>query len=129
MVVRPACRVFLAVLAVGASFAGPLVACGDQASHANSCPNDVPPSCPSPEPSWKDQVQAIVDTRCNGCHGDGGIEQSVFNFATYDGVRLHYTAMLGRLSLCQMPPADAAAPTPAERQALLGWLVCRAPNN
>jgi hypothetical protein len=30
---------------------------------------------------------------------------------------------------CRMPPADQPQPTPAERQALLGWIVCEAPDN
>ena len=39
---------------------------------AVACPDAGYPSCPSPAPSWKTQVQPIVDTSCSPCHFNGG---------------------------------------------------------
>jgi hypothetical protein len=93
-----------------------------------SCPQDLP-TCPPSPPSWASEVQAIINLRCNVCHGVGGIERSKFDFTTYQGVRNNFGSVLNQVYGCTMPPADAAAPTPDERFALLEWLVCRAPNN
>jgi hypothetical protein len=37
-----------------------------------ACPDAGYPTCPSPPPSWKMQVQPIVDTSCSPCHFNGG---------------------------------------------------------
>ena len=37
--------------------------------------------------------------------------------------------MLNQVYACNMPPDDAGQPTPEERAILLGWFVCKAPNN
>ncbi|MDP9151622.1 MAG: hypothetical protein M3O36_17005 [Myxococcota bacterium] len=93
------------------------------------CPHDLPATCPSPAPSWMNEVQAIIDRKCNACHGMGGIEQSRFDFSTYAGVHKSFGSLLSNVASCLMPPPDAGSLTPPERQALLGWLVCAAPNN
>jgi hypothetical protein len=36
---------------------------------------------------------------------------------------------LNQVYACNMPPGSAAQPTVQEREALLGWLVCGAPQN
>jgi hypothetical protein len=88
------------------------------------------PSCPSPPPSWSGEVRGIVAAVCGNCHADGGVEQSAFDFSTYQKVAGNQEAMLLQLSSCAMPPADAGVLLPsADRQTLLAWLVCNAPNN
>jgi hypothetical protein len=94
-----------------------------------ACAFDLPDGCPSPPPSWSNEVQPVVDRTCNGCHGDGGVQQHPWDFSTYSGVSRNRGSILSQLYTCKMPPLDAAAPLPQERQALLGWLVCNAPNN
>jgi hypothetical protein len=94
-----------------------------------SCPRDLPPSCPTPEPSWASDVRPLVDSKCNACHGVGGIEQSRFDFSTYQGVHNLSGSILDNVYRCLMPPPDAGALSVAERRVLLGWLVCAAPNN
>jgi hypothetical protein len=37
--------------------------------------------------------------------------------------------VLTEVYACQMPPVDADPLSATERQALLAWLVCGAPNN
>jgi hypothetical protein len=104
---------------------------GDAASDAGvaACAYDLPDGCPSPPPSWSNEVQPIVDRTCNECHGDGGVQQHVLDFTTYSSVYRNRGSILAQFYTCKMPPPDAAAPRPQERQALLGWLVCNAPNN
>ncbi len=80
-------------------------------------------------PSWNTDVEPIVVARCNACHGEGGVEQPVRDYTTYQGVYKTRSAILSAVSMCVMPPPDAAAPTPHERATLLSWLVCNAPNN
>ncbi len=93
------------------------------------CPRDLPQSCPSPPPSWMNDVQSIFVQACYGCHGAGGIEQSAFDFSTYAGVHKSFGSILSNVYNCAMPPHDASALTAAQRQVLLSWLVCTAPNN
>jgi hypothetical protein len=93
------------------------------------CPNDLPGACPSPQPSYTNEVSAIIETKCNGCHADGGVGQSTEDFSTYDRIHGRRGPILNQVFSCQMPPPDAGQLTPAERAALLGWLVCEAPNN
>jgi uncharacterized membrane protein len=131
-----------AVIAAGASVtaAAILTACtssdpggaNDAASEepeAAACPNDLPAACPQPPPSYKNDVRSIIDRRCNGCHANGGVAARRNDFSTYDNVANQRSAILNQVYACYMPPPDAGQPTPDERQKLLGWLVCKAPNN
>lgn len=101
---------------------------GDAAAPA--CPHDLPASCPSPAPSWSADggVQGIVNERCVPCHQPGGL---AFDrpFTTYAGVYKIHGDVLSQVYSCYMPPPDAGALDDAQRQALLGWLVCGAPQN
>jgi len=124
-------RTVLAALAL-AAFAAAIAACtsssGD-APEAGACPQDLPASCPTPTPSWDADIQPLVGRRCTPCHFPGGQAFPAQNFTTYDEVYKRRSAMLNQVYGCVMPPVDAGQLTDAERQALLGWLVCHAPNN
>ena len=95
---------------------------------ASSCPSDLPSACPSPPPSYAKDVAPIFARRCVVCHSEGGVEAER-DYTTYDRIHQLRTDILTQVYACRMPPADAAAPTLAERETLLGWLVCGAPNN
>jgi hypothetical protein len=105
---------------------------GMQTVDAGRCPMDLPPSCPSPAPSYAGQVNTIIQTYCVPCHSPTGVAAPL-SFATYSDI--HDNAgrsadMLNQLHQCFMPPSYAPAQPPeADRVALLGWLVCGAPNN
>lgn len=94
----------------------------------SACPRDLPAACPSPEPSWDGGVQAIFEAKCVPCHQPGGL---AFDrpFTTYAGVHKIFGDVLSQVYSCYMPPPDAGALNPAQRQAMLGWLVCGAPDN
>jgi hypothetical protein len=81
-------------------------------------------------PSWHSDVQPLVITFCDRCHGDGGIGQSFFDDTSYGGVYKARASIATQVNFCSMPPADASPPavmpTPEERQTLLSWLACGA---
>ena len=85
-------------------------------------------------PSWAGQVQSIVGARCQVCHAPDGDAPKV-PLTTYAEVSGRRVASLTQLSACEMPPQDdPTVPAPivlaaGERQALLTWLTCGAPNN
>lgn len=131
-------RAIVSVMAAGMLACGVLMACtsknggsggGDDGFSCPTLSNETPDACPS----WSGQVEGIVATYCLQCHGEGGIEYSQYNFSTYADVHARYTTMITQVNACSMPPWDAspaAAQPPAEdRQALLSWLECNAPNN
>jgi hypothetical protein len=96
----------------------------------SACPPG-PPTCPSPAPSYATQVSGIIQTNCVPCHGPGGVEATL-PFATYDditGTSGRYMDMYFQLHACKMPPPDAGQPSEADREAILAWLLCQAPNN
>lgn len=90
-----------------------------------SCPNDLPESCPSPEPGYAADVAAIVAERCATCHSPGGQAASTL-LTDYAQVYAKRTTVLTRVYACKMPPPGAPELTDEERAALLGWLVCGA---
>jgi hypothetical protein len=115
-------------------FAAALLGCsGGSEAPGPTCTNEGDVTCPSPSadggapPSYKTDVQPILASRCYECHGPGGIEFSSYNLTTYHGVVT--LDVVGQLSECLMPLADAGQPTPAERQTLFEWIACGEPNN
>jgi hypothetical protein len=95
---------------------------------ASSCPDDLPMACPSPAPSWDGGVEALIADKCGGCHKPGGL---AFDkpFSDYADVYGYRGVMLDQVYSCYMPPPDAGQLDPSQRQELLGWFVCGAPNN
>jgi hypothetical protein len=137
---RPPRRIllaFAAALAAGVPL-GVLAACspgpagGDGGSDDPGC-SGLTSDCPTTPPSWQTDVQPLIAEYCLRCHGDGGIEQGQFDYTTYAGVYRNRSEMLTQLYQCQMPPFDASPPAtmPAQtdRQTLVSWLACGAPDN
>ena len=118
-------------IALGAAAAWcAIVACSSPSSgDASRCPNDLPKSCPTPEPSYANDIVPLVKERCFPCHDTGGAAGPKFDYSTYAGVYQNRVNILNRVYACTMPPADAGQPTKTERETLLGWLVCKAPDN
>ena len=124
-----------ALLAVGAaSIAVALVlACSPSSggSGANEgCPA-LSTTCPTPATTWA-EVEPVIIKYCFQCHGEGGIEQSMYDYTTYAGEYKNRSEMLTQVYQCQMPPYDASPPTEVfptaqDRQTIVAWLVCGAP--
>jgi len=102
-----------------------MAACGG--SEPVDCPN-LSTTCPDPKLSYASDVRPIINARCTTCHSPGGQEPSR-DFTTYGGVFQQRQAVLTQAYSCRMPPAGNAQPTTQERQTLVAWLVCGAPNN
>jgi hypothetical protein len=125
------------------SFAGvvaaALVAACGSSSSGGPCPNDLPSSCPTPAPSYATDIVPIIQQSCFPCHATGGIEAGHFDYSTYAGLSAAASEVLTQVNDCLMPPSapipgsgvDAGTPplTTEARLALLGWLVCGAPDN
>ena len=105
-------------------------ACSSSSSNggdASSCPND-PLTCPTPTPSYADDISGIMDAHCTTCHGPGGTAAEK-PLLTYDDVFRQRGPVLDQVYGCLMPPPDQRPMTPQQRANLLAWLKCGAPNN
>ncbi len=100
-------------------------------SQPRNCPPFEIPLCPAPPPSFAVDAQPIFAAYCLDCHSPGGREANR-PLVTYDDVAKQNGSsgtILNMVINCQMPPGDAPQLPPAERDTLLAWLVCGAPNN
>jgi hypothetical protein len=101
------------------------------------CPNDLPDSCPTNGgPSYKTQVAPLLQEYCVNCHcANCGTGQPIGEYSwlssCVDGGSCNYGVVLGSIYSCYMPPADGGAPklNVCDRETVLQWLVCGAPNN
>ena len=103
-----------------------MAACGGTAPR--SCPSDLPAACPSTVPSFVHDVSPVFQSACVQCHRAGG-SAAERPLTTYAQVASQRSAVLNQLYGCRMPPTDGTSLTPAQRLAVLQWLVCHAPEN
>ena len=92
---------------------------------------DVTPvtKCPSPKPSYKNDVIPILQARCYGCHSnvDGS---GPWPLTTLVDIQDWKTQFIQDVTSCAMPPLDAGAKLSSDdAKTILGWLVCGAPGN
>ena len=101
---------------------------GDALVDPTHCPNDLPGACPSPAPSWSREVSRVVGRSCTPCHSPTG---AVANrpLGTWAEVFAQRQPVLTQVYSCRMPNDGGVPLTVDERQAVLGWLVCGAPQN
>jgi hypothetical protein len=108
-----------------------LAACGSPPPDAAdaACSLKVPASCLSPAPSYRTDIQPIVDRSCGPCHLPGGVSAAKHDFSTYAGIYSQRGTVLGFVSTCAMPLAGAPPLPHADGETLLDWLTCGAPQN
>jgi uncharacterized membrane protein len=99
----------------------------DGGGGAASCPADLPASCPADAAGYKATIAPLIAERCGVCHTPGGASTPYLE--TYAEISAAAGAVLDQVYACKMPPAGYPKLTPAERQELLGWLVCKAPDD
>jgi hypothetical protein len=125
-------RTALMLLGLGCACSGqPMPAAGDASAGTDAqpqCPNDLPASCPASMPSYQTDIAPLLQNRCVPCHNPSGIE-SAKPLNSYSAVYGLRSTVLTQVYGCQMPPTGAQPLDAAERQELLTWLVCQAPNN
>jgi len=129
---RTNARTCAAACALG--FAG-LLRCaspGTQPAPASSpaCSATLPSdqACATSTPSYAADVAPIVQADCLPCHFTGNTYSSqVFETPK----QLHDNRQLAETQLyrCQMPPADGGTIDTMDRETLLAWLACGAPDN
>jgi mono/diheme cytochrome c family protein len=73
-------------------------------------------------------VGPVIESHCAVCHTPGGVSAN-WSLTNYDQLYTLRFEAQSELASCEMPPADAGQLTASERAALLGWLVCGAPQN
>lgn len=91
------------------------------------CPNDLPQDCPT-APSYQSDIAPLLQQHCVVCHSPTGLE-SERPLNSYGAVYGQRSEVLTQVYGCQMPPPDMPPLSRADRQLLLRWLVCHAPNN
>jgi len=97
-----------------------------------NCPSDLPPDddCATASPVY-DDVAPIFAERCTICHGPSGYASPMYRFDTYAHIMSNMTNIhaLTQIYGCRMPPTCAPNLAAGERQTLLKWLVCGAPES
>ena len=103
------------------------VGCGSDTSEGN-CGASVPESCPSSAPSYATDVAPLLQKYCVSCHSATGSEPGHL-LDTQSGVAAAAEHVKSEVAGCSMPPSGSTAPTDAERETILAWLVCGAQDN
>jgi uncharacterized membrane protein len=83
-------------------------------------------ACPDAAPSFANQIGPLIRTHCTICHGPG---QQVPTLQSYTDIMTAQQRIFSQIHACLMPPPPLTPPTSDERQAIMEWLVCRAPDN
>jgi len=73
-------------------------------------------------------VSPIISDKCLPCHFSGNTLSSIA-LSDQAHVKSQLSMALTQVYHCNMPPSDAPGLTSDERQSLLRYLVCGAPNN
>jgi len=118
--------VLLLGTAVGCSSASVPAAADGGHETASTCPNDLPNSCPSTAPSYRSDIVPILKADCIHCHSPTGV--GGYSETTYADVYEQRSAILDQVYSCLMPPASYSMAI-QQRETLLAWLVCGAPDN
>ena len=104
------------------------LACFACTTNEASCPADEPASCPSPVPSYANDIAPLIQRYCVGpCHYPGGPGSTAI--ATWSDIEGRVTTVHEQIYQCLMPMPGNPKPTEEERVTLLTWFVCGAPNN
>jgi hypothetical protein len=101
------------------------------------CPVATTEAC-AKTPSYQRDVAPVLNTYCNNCH-NAEVDGGPWPLGGYENVHHWKELMVIDLMSCRiagivkghpMPPADAGTPLPAtERDVMVQWLLCGAPNN
>jgi hypothetical protein len=105
-------------------------ACGSDDGPDAACPSEQP-TCANNAPSYKDDIAPIFAAHCFACHSVGGLAERKKSFDTYAQVKDAQGPIYRNVYTCYMPKKPEPQPplSPEEKQRLLLWLKCDAPNN
>ncbi len=97
-------------------------------SSTSSGAGNVPVTCPQTTPSYATDVSPLLYSYCTSCHQPNG-SQSGKPLDTYSSVSSLSSKVSSKIADCSMPPNGSPQPTAAERDVILSWIACGAPNN
>ena len=111
---------------------GVLAACSPEPlpPPAESCSATLPDDgdCSTAAPSYATDVVPLVQAHCLDCHFSGNRYSKVV-LETQAQIQSNSRTAETALYRCDMPPADGTPLGNDDREVLLKWLVCGAPNN
>jgi cytochrome c peroxidase len=98
------------------------------AARSASCTDPGMPRCEGDAPSYRAEIAPMLQGRCLRCHqASAPAERWLLDD------RAHVVALAasvaGQVRGCQMPPPESPPLADAERQRLLSWIACGAPDN
>jgi hypothetical protein len=89
------------------------------------CETTLPTSCPSPAPTYEQDVATIIEARCSSCHDGRGEQWPLVDYSHTADWSNEIRAMVAD---CSMPPPDSGVlMLNSERQVILDWVRCGAP--
>lgn len=92
---------------------------------APPCEAVMPRECPTPAPTYTNDIAVIIDTHCGRCH-DG--LHDTWRLQTYAQVSGFGDKVRDEVLACTMPPRDEPTfVTTADRQRILEWIQCGMP--
>ena len=102
--------------------------CSDPSS--GTCPSEQP-TCANNAPSYEDEIAPIFAEHCRECHSPGGLAERKKRFDDYAQVKDAAGTIYRNVYGCVMPKQPEPQPpfSLEDRQKLLLWLKCDAPNN
>lgn len=101
-------------------------ACGGQSSTGNAKTASGTPSCGS-VPHYATDVRPLVDRACVQCHQPGGKAGEEHDFRGYEKLSAQREKVADVLEEREMPPRGSPAPSDAEREIVMRWARCGAP--
>ncbi len=124
-------RAIVIVSLVGYCVSAAAVACSSP-SAPESC-SIISQNCPAPPPSFSKDVQPLIQNYCVMCHSPGGIGEPTADLTSYAGVYKARAEVQQQVYQCLMPNQDASPPPPKltsdQRETIVAWVACDAPNN
>ncbi len=97
------------------------------------------PACPATAPSYATEVQPILAKDCLPCHTPGQQPYAGFDLSSWSGANGLRQIVEDQLYQCLMPNVRAGATfaldggipvlSEADREAVMDWCACGAPNN
>jgi uncharacterized membrane protein len=100
-------------------------ACGHP-SEQQACPALVQNDCPAAASTFNAGIGELLHARCYPCHASDGVERSR-QLTDYSHVFGERMSIALQLQSCAMPPLGSPQLTSSERQQILDWFACGAP--
>ena len=96
---------------------------------AVTLPTSEAQGCPARPPSYRADVEPVLRGKCFACHAGNGDAVDEIDLSKFETVHAGRVALEGKVRARAMPPAGRPELTDSERQMLLSWLACQAPEN